>query len=86
MIQNSLEQKIQALTKQIEKQNSFKRNFFISIFRGLGGAIGATIIFGIGIAVIIQITRSIDYVPILNNILNSKAIESIINRFIQSPV
>jgi len=86
MTDNILEKKITELTKQIQMQNSFRRNFVIAVVRGLGSAIGATVVFGLGLAILFQIVRSIDYVPILNNILNSNAIEEVIHKFTQSPV
>ena len=77
----NLEKSISKLEKRVAKQTSFKRNFTMSLVRGFGGAIGATVIFGLALALIIQIVRSIDYVPIINNILSSQAIESVIDRF-----
>lgn len=83
MSNQSLEQKIVELTKQIALQNSIKRNFLIAALRGFSTALGATVIFGIAIALVFQLVRSIDYVPILNNILNSSAIEDVVVRFTQ---
>jgi hypothetical protein len=82
-MEKNLEQKIVELTKQIELQNSIKRSFLISILRGFATALGATVIFGIAIALVFQLVRSIDYVPLLNNILDSAAIEELIHRFTQ---
>lgn len=79
-----LQKEVAQLRKQFENFNSFPRNFAIAILRGFASAIGATLVFGLAIAFLIQIIRSIDYVPILNNILNSGAIEEIIQKFAQS--
>lgn len=81
MPNSNLEKKIEELTKQIKRQNSLRRNFLISVLKGFAGALGATVVFGIAVALVFQIVRSIDYVPILNNILNSMAIEEFILRF-----
>ncbi|MBP7842664.1 hypothetical protein KA017_01535 [Candidatus Woesebacteria bacterium] len=81
MTNTELEDKIQQLTKQVKLQNSYKRNFSIGIIRGFGSAIGATVVFGLVLAIFFQVVRSIDYVPILNTILNSQAIEELIRRF-----
>lgn len=86
MSEKELEQQVEELTKQLRLQNSLQRNFFIAMLRGFAGAVGATVVFGIVLALIFQIIRSIDYVPILNNILNSGAIEEVIKRFTQSPL
>ena len=84
MTNSNLEQKIEELTKQIKLQTSFKRNFLIAVLRGFATALGATVVFGIALALVFQLVRSIDYVPILNNILNSSAIEEVIYRFTQT--
>ena len=76
-----LEEMIDALTKQITIQNSLQRNLLVAVARGFASAIGATVVFGLVLAGLFQIVRSIDYVPILNNILNSQAIEEVIKRF-----
>lgn len=86
MTEKNLEQEIKELSQHMKLQNSLRRNFVISIVRGFGSALGATVVFGLVIAFLFQIVRSIDYVPILNGILNSQAIEEVIKRFTQSPI
>ena len=83
MNSDSLEQELKRLSKCIERQNSLRRNFAVSVLRGFGGALGATFVFGLVIAGLVQLIRSIDYVPILNSILNSGTIEEVIRRFSQ---
>ncbi|GIK84112.1 MAG: hypothetical protein BroJett025_07340 [Patescibacteria group bacterium] len=83
MTNENLENKIEQLTKQIQIQNSTRRNFYIAVVRGFGSALGATAVFGLVLAILFQIVRSIDYVPVLNNILSSQAIEEVIRRFTQ---
>ncbi len=83
MTNTELEEKIQQLTKQVKLQNSYKRNFTVGVVRGFGSALGATVVFGLVLAFVFQIIRSIDYVPVLNNILNSQAIEELIRKFTQ---
>jgi len=78
---SNLEKSISSLEENIKKQTSLSRNFTISLVRGLGGAIGATVIFSIVFAFSIKVIQSIDYVPLLNNILSSKAIEDIVSNF-----
>lgn len=43
---------VDELTEEIKKQNSRPRIFFDGIIRGLGYAVGATILFGILIAIL----------------------------------
>ena len=78
-----LEKSISSSEEYERKQTSFGRIFTLALVRGFGTAVGATVIFGLILASIIQIVRSIDYVPIINNLLSSQAIESVINKFTQ---
>jgi uncharacterized BrkB/YihY/UPF0761 family membrane protein len=55
-----LSSKIENLTKEIHKQNSFWRNFIGGIIKGIGYAIGATILFGIIITIVGYIVRTSD--------------------------
>lgn len=86
MSEKELQYQIEELNKQLQMQNSLQRNFFMAMLRGFAGAVGATVVFGIVLAFLFQIIRSINYVPILNNILNSGAIEEVVKRFTQPPV
>lgn len=81
MTNSEQEDAIQQLTKQIRLQNSYKRNFTMGIVKGFGGALGATVVFGLVLAIFSQVVQTIDYVPFINNILNSQAIEELILRF-----
>lgn len=83
MTNSDLESKIEELTRQIKLQNSAKRNFSIAIIRGFGTAIGATIVFGFVLALMLQIIKSIDYVPVLNNVLTSQEVVDLIQNFLQ---
>ena len=79
-----LEIEVSALTKQFKSFNSTGRNFSLSVLRGFGSALGATVVFGLALAVAAQLIQSVDYVPILNGILNSGAIEEVVKKFSQS--
>lgn len=81
MEDKAFQSEIEKLTRQIQIQNSLKRNFVVAVLRGFGTALGATAVFGLVLALLLQIVVSIDYVPILNNILSSQAVEELIRRF-----
>lgn len=83
MNEKNFEKQIAKLTQQIEQQNSLQKNFLVGIFRGLGTALGATVVFGLVLAGVFHMIRSIDYVPLLNTILSSEAVEELIRRFTQ---
>ncbi len=76
-----LEKSISKLDARVKRQTSFRRNFIMALLHGFAGAVGATIIFGLSIVLLVRIVRSIDYVPIINNIVNSQAVETVINKF-----
>lgn len=83
MTASDLESKIEELTNQIRIQNSVQRTFAISILRGFGAAIGATIVFGLVLALLSQVIRSIDYIPVLNSVLTSQEVVDLIQNFLQ---
>lgn len=86
MNEKNPEERLPLLVRELEKQNSIARNFLIGIVRGFGTAIGATVVFGLVLAGFFQAIKSIDYVPILNTILSSQAVEELIHRFTQPPL
>jgi hypothetical protein len=78
-----LEKSISFLGEQVRRQNSYRRNFGLSLLRGFSTAVGATVIFGVILAFLVQAVKSIDYVPIINNLMSSESIENVINEFTQ---
>ena len=59
-LQPDLSQKLEKLNSNIEKQISFKRAMLLALAKGAAGAIGATIITGIIITILI---RTVGQVP-----------------------
>ena len=76
-----LEKAITRLNKNVQRQTSLTHNFALGLVRGLGTAVGATVVFGLVVAFVMQVIKSIDYVPIVNNIVNSQVIEELISKF-----
>lgn len=58
--QEDLIHEIEELTHSIEKQNSLVRGFWGGVIKGIGYAVGATILFGILITIIGYIVRTSD--------------------------
>ncbi len=67
---------LEQLNSNIEKQNSFAHTFKRGIFRGLGTAIGATVIAAIAFAIFGQVVDSVDDVPIIRDIIDQANIEA----------
>lgn len=59
------------LNKQLAKLNSYSYQFFLSIVRGVGTALGATIIFSIVIAILAGFLKNTDFYPTLENIFSN---------------
>ena len=76
----TLETEISKLTTQVARQNSLKRIFFISVLRGFATALGATLVFSLVIAWLVSFLQKIDYVPLITNILNSPAFETLVGK------
>ncbi|MAQ77387.1 hypothetical protein CL684_02585 [Candidatus Campbellbacteria bacterium] len=59
-IQDELVHEIEELKEEVHKQNSFMRGFWGGIIRGVGYAIGATLLFGLLITILAYIVRTSD--------------------------
>jgi hypothetical protein len=59
-IEKKLSQEIKELTDEMHKRNSFWRGFSVGIVKGIGYAVGATIIFGIIITILSYVVRTSD--------------------------
>lgn len=57
---NDLIHEIEELTHTLEKQNSYTRDFWSGVVKGIGYAVGATILFGILITLLSYIVRTSD--------------------------
>ncbi len=66
-----LNQNIENLIIVIKRANSFYYVFLRGVLWGLGSAVGATAVAVIIVAILSSIIRSINDVPILNNIINN---------------
>ncbi|MGD9129213.1 MAG: DUF5665 domain-containing protein [Candidatus Woesebacteria bacterium] len=72
---NEVHRSIERLDKNIKRQNSFKRNFLLSIVRGVGYFIGATIVAGLAIAIMFKFLMSLDRLPFINQAIDVELIE-----------
>ncbi len=67
---------LQKNTKQLRELNSFGRNFALSLVRGVGVTLGATIVTGLILTLLYQAyTSSVSSVPILEKILPKSSVE-----------
>ncbi len=63
-------------TKQLQALNSFKRNFALSLVRGVGVTLGATIVTGLILAGVYKAyTSSVNTIPILEKVLPKSSVE-----------
>jgi uncharacterized protein (DUF697 family) len=74
-----LNNNLKKLIKGLEKQNSFKRSFLMSVIQGVGGVIGATIVAGMLLFVLSKFIHSVEQVPLIGNLVKSINIVSSIN-------
>lgn len=67
---------LQKNTKQLRELNSFGRNFLMSLVRGVGVTLGATIVTGIILTMIYRAyTSSVSTIPILEKVLPKSSVE-----------
>ncbi len=74
-----LDIQLERIEQQLTKQLSFKHNFLISIVRGVGYALGATIIAGLLLTMLSWSIDSIQDVPLFNKILLDPQLTSSFN-------
>ncbi len=75
-----LSQRIHELDKKIEKQISFKWNVVISIGKGAGYAVGASIIAALLITFLNWTIRSAADIPVLDNFISDNGTITLIQR------
>ena len=69
---------INKLNSSLEKRNSFFRNFLLGILTGLGSAIGAILIGGILITLIVSNLDFLEQIPVLRNVITVEQVEEVI--------
>jgi hypothetical protein len=76
MDNSDLNTNIEELNKLLKKRLSFERNFFLSIVSGIGSTIGAVLIGGLLIGLIVS---NLDKIPFINNFLSTDQVKEYIN-------
>lgn len=77
----NLEAQLALLNQNLYKQTALKFIIFHSIIRGICYALGATIIAGAVLGFGFRIVSTIDYVPILNQMLSSEEVRDLLRSF-----
>jgi len=62
---------LQILNKQLAKLNSFGYQFFISVAKGVGTVLGATIVFSIVIAILASFLKTTGLYPAIESLLSA---------------
>jgi len=70
---------LEALNKSLEKSNSFWHVLLLGIIKGVGTAIGATIIFAIVIFILSKTIKTIELIPSVDRFIQETNIDQIIN-------
>jgi hypothetical protein len=76
MDNSDLNTNIEELNKLLKKRLSFERNFFLSIVSGIGSTIGAVLIGGLLIGLIVS---NLDKIPFINDFLSTDQVKEYIN-------
>ena len=72
-----LHNELQKLNKNIHRSNSIWRSLFKGLATGIGGALGATIVTGIIIAILAQTIHSVHDIPIIGNLITTFNLEEL---------
>jgi hypothetical protein len=73
-----LEKKLDRQNELVERRISFWHNFLLGIVRGVGSVIGATLIGGILIGILVANLDKLEKVPLLRRIVDVEQIEDYI--------
>ena len=76
-IQAQLNKNLERLNKNLEKQNSFVRNIWMGMLKGAAGAIGATLVAGIILAILARTLDSAKDFAVLRPFVSDRLEESL---------
>ncbi|MDP3995184.1 MAG: DUF5665 domain-containing protein [Patescibacteria group bacterium] len=71
---------IKKLKDSFEEGQTFKRSFYLGIARGVGAAIGATVVAGLLVLLAQKLVSSAEDIPILNKFIGVEKVEVIIEK------
>jgi hypothetical protein len=64
----------------LQRQVSFAHSFTLSVVRGVGYALGATIVAGLTLAILVRIFQTIDLLPVLERYIDTTPFEDQFSR------
>lgn len=70
---------LEELNEKLDKRNSVLYNFGLSIVKGVGSLIGATIVATILLGLLSQVASSANDIPILKNIVDVQEVNRVLN-------
>jgi hypothetical protein len=79
-MEGNLSEETKKLANEMVKQNSFKYQFVMSIVRGVGGVIGATLISAIVLSILVLSVKSLANVPVVKDYIDADKIDSYLKK------
>jgi hypothetical protein len=79
-MEGNLAEETRKLAKEMVKQNSFKYQFLMSIVRGVGGVIGATLISAVVLSILLLSVKSLAGAPIVKDYIDADKIDSYLKK------
>lgn len=73
-----LQKELQELTIALQKLNSFWRSMLKAFLNGIAGAIGATIVAGVIIAILSQTVQTVNDLPIIGKIIQNTHLDEVL--------
>lgn len=74
----TLEQELKRLNERLDRANSPKWEFIRGLAKGIGVAIGATIVAGILISILARTIHTVEDIPLIGDIIQKTQVEQII--------
>lgn len=77
----NLETQLEILNERLRKRTSPKHLFYFGLVQGMGYSLGATLVAGLVLFLLVQMIASIDYLPIINQFLSSDEVRETLKSF-----
>jgi hypothetical protein len=77
---NTTQELLQAINKNLEKSVSFKRTFIKGLINGVSTLLGATILGTLALATLSIVYNSVEEIPVIGDIIEKTPLEESINK------
>ncbi len=77
----TLQGSLNLINARLKKRTSFIYLFLYGVVQGIGTVIGATIVAGLLIAILARIIGTLNYIPVLDQLINQEQVQESFRQF-----